>query len=158
MLAALPGLRCYVRRLTRDPQDAEDLLQDTVLRALRFGHRYRLGTQCEAWLRTIAWRLFATDLRSARRRYEGTEVDAEELADEDDVDSRVLAGSTLDEVRGAMRELPEPFRSAVTMRVLAGLSYHQIAELLDVRVGTVKSRVCRGRRLLRRRLRSHRET
>lgn len=153
LVQALPSLRGYALRLTREADAADDLAQETVLRALRFRHRYRLGTNCRAWLRTILRNLFLAGFWSGRAQWERTGIDGcKEFAATEPPGDQILRALLAEGVRAAVRAVPEPFRSAVVMVDLSDLSYEQVAALLDVPVGTVKSRVCRGRRFLRKRL------
>lgn len=154
VLDCLPALHAYAQHLTRDEEAAHDLVHDTVLRGFRFRKRYRLGTNCGGWLATILRNLWLSGFHSGRRRFERTEADdLDSLPGFDMGEDRILGHLSAEEVREAVRAVPEPFRSAVVMADANDLSYAQVAALLGVPVGTVKSRVCRGRRLLRRRLR-----
>lgn len=155
----------FALRLTRDPDRAEDLTQDTFLRAYQNWEKYTPGTKVKSWLFTICRNLF---LRGEDRSRRHDEIVAEaadqdpralsreapvfmEVRDRDPegefwkqvVDARILE---------AVEELPEEFRSAVILSDLEGLRYEEIAEVLEVPVGTVKSRLFRGRRILQQRL------
>ncbi len=162
---AIPHLDAVYRfalRLSRGHEaEAQDLVQDTFLRAHRGWEGFRLGTNCRAWLFTICRNSF---LRSEERRGRRAEI----LESETDADVESLAAtavfsevrenvdpeaaffdSFLDrEVLNALDALPTPFREAVVLSDLEGLSYLEIAEVLELPTGTVKSRLFRGRRLL----------
>ncbi|CAN5789910.1 sigma-70 family RNA polymerase sigma factor [soil metagenome] len=162
---AIPHLDAVYRfalRLSQGREDeAQDLVQDTFLRAHRGWEGFRLGTNCRAWLFTICRNSF---LRSEERRGRRAEI----LESETDADVESLAAtavfsevrenvdpeaaffdSFLDrEVLNALDALPTPFREAVVLSDLEGLSYVEIAEVLELPTGTVKSRLFRGRRLL----------
>jgi RNA polymerase sigma-70 factor, ECF subfamily len=162
---ALPHLETiyrYALRLAAGNVDAaEDVAQDTFVQAFRGWHTYRPGTNCLAWLFTICRNCF---LRGEERRGRRQEVPASDL--DADVESlaatavfaevraavdpeREFFDSRLDEgVQAALDALPMPFREAVVLSDLEGLNYAEMATVLNVPVGTVKSRLFRGRRLL----------
>ncbi len=162
---ALPHLDAVYRfslRLTAGrQQDAEDLTQDTFLQAHRGWHTYRPGTNCLSWLFTICRNRFLRGEERRGRRPETTEADAgadvEALA-ATAVFAEVRSGtdpereffdSRLDaEVERALDRIPTPFREAVVLSDLEDLTYAEISEVLGLPIGTVKSRLFRGRRLL----------
>jgi RNA polymerase sigma-70 factor, ECF subfamily len=162
-LAAVDSLYRTALRLTGAPADAEDLVQDTYLKAFRAADRFRPGTNMRAWLFTI---LHNTARNRARdRAREGLTVDSEivEQAAEGAGNSRqarapdpetLLLNDTLaPELQAAVEELPAAFREAVWLRDVEEFSYAEIAEMLNVPLGTVMSRISRGRRMLFERLR-----
>ncbi len=145
--------------LTRRPAEAEDLVQDTYVRALQFFHRYEPGTNCKAWLFTIMKRIFLNHVPQRAREVlcpEQTQHGDDELTES--LDSRV---NLIDAVHGEREEvfrhdvakaldlLPDSFRVVVVLRDIEGFSYSEIASLLDCPMGTVMSRLSRGRELLR---------
>lgn len=133
-------------RMTRSVEDAQDLVQDTFVRAYVAFDRFRPGTNLRAWLFTILHRTRTDRLRRRARR----PVEAE-LGD-DDVGvpaSQERLASGYEELERALLALPEAYRAAVVLRDVEDLSYREIAEVLDVAVGTVMSRIHRGRALLR---------
>jgi RNA polymerase sigma-70 factor (ECF subfamily) len=145
-------------RLTGDPADAEDLVQDAVTKAYRAWDSYEVGTNCRAWLITILRNTFINQYRKRSRRPTPVEFDAvedfsvfENVQDEDPEGS-FFDSIVDDEVKRAIQDLPEEFRTPVVLSDIEGLSYAEIAGILDVPVGTVKSRLFRGRRRLQRRL------
>ncbi|HSR41740.1 MAG TPA: sigma-70 family RNA polymerase sigma factor [Longimicrobiales bacterium] len=161
---ALPHLDAVYRfalRLTGSPPAAEDLVQDTYFRAWRAWNQYTLGTNCKSWLFTICRNAF---LRNRERSKRHDEILTERAPDDPETLSRenpVFAASrdedpegdffrelVDDEVLDAIDELPEEYRTAVVLSDLEGLAYKEVAELMDVPVGTVKSRLFRGRRML----------
>jgi RNA polymerase sigma-70 factor (ECF subfamily) len=149
----LPQLRALfgmAYRLTGNAHDAEDLVQETMLRAHRAFDRYQPGTNARAWLFTILHRLRTDALRRRGRRPETVELvdDGPPVAP---VHEAVLA-SGHEEISRALAALPEAFRSAVVLRDVEEYSYAEIARMLEVPVGTVMSRIHRGRALLRRAL------
>jgi RNA polymerase sigma-70 factor (ECF subfamily) len=160
VLALLDPLFGTALRLTRHRADAEDLVQDTVVKALRFSDRFTPGTNLKAWLYTIlhnTWRNRRRD--SARDTVEVDSARVEEAASLPDgpavleTPERILLRESLgDDLQAALDELPEPFREAVWLRDVEEFSYAEIARTLDIPIGTVMSRIARGRRLLFRRL------
>jgi RNA polymerase sigma-70 factor, ECF subfamily len=142
-------------RLTGDGAAAEDLVQDTVLRAFRAWGTFRQGTNARGWLLTILRNTFINDYR--RRRRAPTQVDldvAEQAAPSDDHSGQDPEGEFFhslvdDRIVAAIDGLPVEFREVVVLSDVEGLGYAQIAETLGVPVGTVKSRLSRARRLLR---------
>jgi len=153
----LSGRRCSTAmRLTRNRADAEDLVQDTVVKALRFQSRFERGTNLRAWLYTILHNTWRNRVRDTAR--EAVDIDSdriEELAStvdgptEFETPERALLRATMDvDLRAALDELPEAFRQAVWLRDVEEFSYAEIAKMVDVPIGTVMSRISRGRRLL----------
>lgn len=162
-LEALPHLDIVYRvalRLSRDAVQAEDLVQETMLKAYRAWDQYRLGTNVRAWLLTIlrneAFMLHRRRKRARNalesRQIEGVTVFESGWADPED---RFLHQLVADEVIHAIDSLPVEFREAVVLRHVENLSYEEIAQITGVQVGTVKSRLFRGRRLLKRQLRNY---
>jgi len=153
-------------RMTRDPDDAEDLVQETYIRALRFKHQFRPGTNLKAWLFRILTNTFINTYRRKTARPEFTDVTGldeyvlynrmAELQGGASGDPQEVVDRLMDtEVRQALDELPEIFRSAVILADIEGFSYKEIAGILHIPIGTVMSRLHRGRRLLQRRLYDH---
>lgn len=147
-------------RLTRNRSDAEDLVQDTFVKALRFSDRFTPGTNLKAWLYTIlhnTWRNRRRD--AARAPVETDSPRVEEAATQvggpvaADTPERILLRASVDaELREALDALPETFREAVWLRDVEEFTYAEIAEMLGIPMGTVMSRISRGRRLLFQRL------
>jgi len=156
-LAFLNRLYAAALRLTRNGADAEDLVQETYLRAFTSAHQYQPGTNLRGWLFTI---LHNTHLNQRRdRAREPVEADSEavELAPNDDdgpaTPEDVLLRATLDaDLREALDQLPEAFREAVWLRDVEQFTYDEIARIVQVPIGTVMSRISRGRRSLHDRL------
>ena len=145
---ALPHLkRLYAAayRMTSNAADAEDLVQETMLRAYRAFDRFAPGTNAKAWLYTILERVRTDAFRKAGRRPSTVELedDGPAVAGRQDA---LLQGRDLEKVLGA---LPENFRLAVLLRDVEELSYEEIAAALQIPLGTVMSRIHRGRALLR---------
>ena len=152
-LSYVDSLYSTAMRLTRNPADAEDLVQDTHLKAFRFANRFESGTNLKAWLFTILHNTFRNDVRHAGR--DPIEVDSgtvEQTAarpGQDISPEQLLLRATLDtDLRAALDGLPLAFRQAVWLRDVEEFSYREIAEILSVPQGTVMSRISRGRQLL----------
>jgi len=152
-------------RMTRNPADAEDLVQETYLKAYRSFATFQEGTNLKAWLYRILTNTFINSYRAKRRRPEESDVeDVEELylyrrlggleaaAAGRSAEEEVLERITDDEVKQALESLPEQFRMAVLLADVEGFSYKEIAAILEVPIGTVMSRLHRGRRGLQKRL------
>jgi RNA polymerase sigma-70 factor (ECF subfamily) len=152
-------------RLTRNPRDAEDLVQDTMLQAFRFFDRFEPGSNCKAWLFKILTNTFINRYRKRTREREIREVldheetpslMSEQMAEASlDPEGTLTRGLLSDDVKRALDELPEDFRLAVVLSDLEEFSYREIADIMDCPVGTVMSRLHRGRRLLQRSLRGY---
>ncbi len=157
-LVHLDTLYNVALRLTGNAADAEDLVQETVLKAYRAWDMYERGTNCRAWLVTILRNTFINQFRKQSKKPASVQFDSvEDVSIFESVQDRDPAGSFFrhivdEEVTRAIQELPEDFRVAVVLSDVEGLSYGEIAEILGVPVGTVKSRLFRGRRRLQRRL------
>jgi RNA polymerase sigma-70 factor, ECF subfamily len=161
-LALVDSLYGTALRLTRNAAAAEDLVQDTYLKAFRARTRFQPGTNLKAWIFTIlqnTWRNRRRDAARSRVDYDSDAV--ERLAQSDGTTGTPLAESaealllreTLDaDLRCALDSLPETFRQAVWLRDVEGLSYQEIAVVLEVPIGTVMSRISRGRKQLHDRL------
>jgi RNA polymerase sigma-70 factor (ECF subfamily) len=160
---ALPHLDTLYRvalRLTSDPAAAEDLVQDTMLRALRAWGTFQSGSNARAWLVTILRNQFINGWRARRRSPEAVDMDAiPELPDlgDPDPEGRFFRDLVDEEVLAAVDALPEDFREVVVLSDMEGLPYADIAEALHIPVGTVKSRLFRARRILQGRLRRYAE-
>ncbi len=150
----LPHLDLLYRvalRLTGDPAAAEDLVQDAVLKALRGWQGFRTGSNIRAWLVTILRNEYINGWRRTRRAPQ--QVDVEQVAEpadphDPDPEGRFFAELIDDEVTAALAALPDEFREVVVLSDLEELPYAEVAEVLDIPIGTVKSRLFRGRRIL----------
>ncbi|MCZ6504709.1 MAG: sigma-70 family RNA polymerase sigma factor [Actinobacteria bacterium] len=152
-------------RMTRNPADAEDLVQETYLKAYRAYHTFQEGTNLKAWLYRILTNTYINKYRKDSRRPSevdlgtvedmylyrrlGSEESAEAARTTED---RVLDGLVESEIKQAVEELPESFRMPVLLADLEGFSYKEIAEILDIPIGTVMSRLHRGRKAMQKRL------
>jgi len=157
----MPALFNLAVNLTRNRKDAEDLVQETYLRAYRFFDTYKRGTHIKAWLFRILRNTFINRYRAARVRPE--EVDFAKLESSYEVmvaedylkahqppspEKSVMDAVLDDEIQQAMARLPEEYRSVVIMALVEEMSYKEIASALSVPLGTVMSRLHRGRKLL----------
>lgn len=157
-LVHLDTLYSVALRLTGNKSDAEDLVQDTVLKAYRAWDKYEAGTNCRAWLVTIMRNNFINKYRRESRRPGTIQYDTvEDISIFEHVQEKDPEGSFFRfivdaEVKRAIQDLPEEFRIPVVLSDVEGMSYAEIAEILELPVGTVKSRLFRGRRRLQQRL------
>lgn len=155
----MDGMYRVAMGYTRDPAQAEDLVHDTVVRALRFRERFELGTNFKAWIYTVLTHTFIHRYRRSKREREilegSSSVDvARNLRSENEMEQarapehaffdRLLS----DDVVSALDGLPEEFREVVVLCDIEGLSYKEIADVVGRPVGTVMSRLYRGRRML----------
>ncbi|MBC7894249.1 MAG: sigma-70 family RNA polymerase sigma factor [Cytophagaceae bacterium] len=155
----LGALYSFGLKLARSPDDAEDLVSDTFLRAIERWEQFRIGTNMRAWLFTILYHLFI----SRKRRIDAREVvstddpdgPASNVAGEVDPEGAFYDSFIDEEIVGAIEALPAEYRTAVLMSDVHGMRYAEIAEVLRVPEGTVKSRLFRGRRMLQRRLKGY---
>jgi RNA polymerase sigma-70 factor (ECF subfamily) len=159
VLVHLDALFGLALRLTGgDEPGAEDLVQESMLKAYRSWDRFETGTNSRAWLMTILRNTFINHYRKQKSR--PVPVDYEELAERPassvlykaDPEGRLFRGVMDEEVIAAIDQLPEDFRVVVVLSDVEGLSYQEVADLVDVPVGTVKSRLFRARRRLQERL------
>jgi RNA polymerase sigma-70 factor (ECF subfamily) len=159
-LLHLDALYSFALKLSRSRDDAEDLVSDTMLRALERWEQYRLGTNIRAWLFTILYHLFV----SRKRRIDAREVLAPDDADggshfepvgETDPEGTFYDSFIDEQVVAAIEALPDEYRSAVMLSDVQGMRYAEIASVLGVPEGTVKSRLFRGRRILQKKLRGY---
>ncbi|MEI6812784.1 MAG: sigma-70 family RNA polymerase sigma factor [bacterium] len=156
-LAQLEALYSFALKLTKARDDAEDLVSDTMLRAFQRWEQYNLGTNIRAWLFTILYHVFV----SRKRRVDAREVQAPEDEDgwallnavgEANPEGAFYDSFLDEEITGAIANLPDEYRAAVVMSDLHGMRYAEIAQVLQVPEGTVKSRLFRGRRILQKEL------
>ena len=161
----MPSLYTAAMRMTRNPADAEDLVQETYLKAYRAFASFQEGTNLKAWLYKILTNTFINTYRAKKRRPEESDVeDVEDLylyhriganapmSLGRSAEDEALDGFTDDEVKRAIESLPDSFRMAVLLADVEGFSYKEIAEIMAVPIGTVMSRLHRGRRALQKAL------
>jgi RNA polymerase sigma-70 factor, ECF subfamily len=163
-LKHLDALYRTALRMTRNPSDAEDLVQDALVRAYRFYDRFEPGTNFRAWLFKILTNTYINSYRRKQGRPQESSLDDTEdfflynqLSDDSgervtDVEDTVLDRLGADAIQRAIDQLPPQFRTTVQLSDVEGLSYAEIAEATGVAKGTVMSRLFRGRRLLQRAL------
>jgi RNA polymerase sigma-70 factor (ECF subfamily) len=146
--AEIPRLRRYARALTRDVTRADDLVQSCLARAVAKQHLWQPGTDLRAWLFTILHNQYVNDVRRSAR--EGTKIDVEEVAPILPVPPNAMPSLELRDLEIAMGKRPHEQRQVILVAGLEGMSYEEIASILQIPVGTVRSRISRGRDQLRR--------
>lgn len=157
-LVHLDALYRVARRLTGNPADADDLVQETILKAYRAWEQYEQGTNAKGWLLTILRNAFINEYRRRVRHPETVDIDAIEpfavfdQVQDDDPQGKFFDRIVDDQVLRAVDQLPESFRETVVLSDVEGMSYQDVAKILGVPVGTVKSRLFRGRQLLQKEL------
>jgi len=152
-------------RMTRNPSDAEDLVQETFLKAYRAYHTFEEGTNLKAWLYRILTNTYINKYRKDTRRpsevdlgsvedlYLYRNIGSEESAEAArTTEDRVLDGLVESDIKKAVEDLPENFRLPVLLADLEGFSYKEIADILDIPIGTVMSRLHRGRKAMQKSL------
>jgi RNA polymerase sigma-70 factor (ECF subfamily) len=158
-----PQLYSAAMRMTRKNADAEDLVQETYLRAYRSFHTFEDGTNLRAWLFRILTNTYINSYRSKQRRVHETDLnDVEDLylyrrisgvdAASRSAEDTLMDLFTDDEVKAALEALPESFRMPVLLADVEEFSYKEIAEMLDIPIGTVMSRLHRGRKAMQKAL------
>jgi RNA polymerase sigma-70 factor (ECF subfamily) len=166
MIPHLDSLYNFAVRLTSDPIDAQDLVQDTVVKAYRFFSSYEKGTNAKAWLFRILKNSYINNFRKTSKQ-PGL-VDFEEISsyyetirsertDTSDLEEIMVRGQMDDSITRALARLPEDFRTVVLLCDVEGFTYEEIANMLDVPIGTIRSRLHRGRNLLRDQLQEYAE-
>jgi RNA polymerase sigma-70 factor, ECF subfamily len=158
-LPHLDALYSMALRLSRNSDDAGDLLQETVLRAYRFFHQFEAGTNCRAWMLTILFNNFRNGYRkSAREQPAASSEEFERKLETESLrvdpaasnpESMLSVQGMEGEVETALAGLPAEFREAILLVDIEELSYQEVSGVLDIPIGTVKSRVSRGRAILR---------
>jgi RNA polymerase sigma-70 factor, ECF subfamily len=161
----LPSLYSAALRMTHNPADAEDLVQETMLKAYRGFGGFEAGTNLKAWLFRILTNTYINLYRAKKRRPEQSELDEgedlylyrrlgglEAVAASRSTEDIVLEHFTESEVKDAVDALPEAFRMPVLLADVEGFHYKEIAEILDIPIGTVMSRLHRGRKALQKAL------
>ncbi len=148
----------YALRLTGNPEDANDLLQETFLKAYRFWDKFEKGTNCRAWLFRIMRNSYINRYRKAVKTPEHVDYDEikefyntirEQSTDANDLSERLYGQLLDDQITTAITGLPEEFRTVVILCDIEGFTYEEAAEFVDCPIGTIRSRLHRGRKLLR---------
>jgi RNA polymerase sigma-70 factor (ECF subfamily) len=146
-------------RMTRDASDAQDLVQDAYIRAFRFFDKFEKGTNFKAWLFKILKNVYINKYRKELKKPQMVNIsDVEASGDLKEAvtpEDEIFNGLLDDDITRAMNDLPEEFRLAIILSDLQGFSYKEVAEILDRPIGTVMSRLHRGRKLLRSSLRGY---
>ncbi len=154
----LDALYNFGLRLTSDPNDAEDLVQDSIVKAYRFFSSYEKGTNAKAWLFRILKNSYINNYR--KRSKKPQEVDYDEVStfyetiraertDTSDLEDKMFRELIDDELSNALDNIPEDFRTVVLLCDVEDFTYEEIANMLDVPIGTIRSRLHRGRNLLK---------
>lgn len=162
-LPHLDALFNYARSISRSKQDAEDLVQETYMRAYRYFDQYTPGTNCKAWLFTILRNLYNTNYKKYKTtpdevHYESTEEiynqikSTETAAIDRNPEEEFFENLLPDEIVEAIEDLPEEYRSCIILADIEDFSYKEIAEILDIPIGTVMSRLHRARNILKNKL------
>jgi len=155
----LDSLYSSALRMTRNPSDAEDLVQETILLAFRHFHQFQQGTNLKAWLFRILTNTFINSYR--KKVKEPERVDLPDVEDffflseaarnnqlGEDPESQILNKFLHEDIMAAIDKLPDEFRMVVVLNTVEGFAYQEIAEILDIPIGTVRSRLFRGRKIL----------
>ena len=164
LLPHVGALQTFAYHLTYNQEDADDLVQETYLKAYRFIDKYDEGTNAKAWLFKILKNAYINEYR--KRVKQPTKVDYEEIVAYHDTDDDYMSGySDLreeiflhmmgDEVTSAINSLPIDFRTVILLCDIEGFTYEEIASIIDVPIGTVRSRLFRARNLLKEKLTSY---
>ena len=161
---ALPHMKILYNnalRMSGNREEANDLLQDTYLRAFRLYHKFQRGTNCRAWLFKIIKNCYINKYRKDKK--EPAKIDYEdvqnfydsirsEVVDPNDREYKVFSNLLDDDVMNALNSLQDDYKTVVILCDLEGLSYEEMAEFLDCPIGTVRSRLHRGRKILQKKL------
>ena len=161
----MDGLYSAAMRMTRNAADAEDLVQETYLKAYRAYERFEVGTNLKAWMYRILTNSYINDYRKKQRRPDESDIDdvedlflyrrlggAETATLSRSAEDELMDLFGEDEVKVALEDLPEHYRLPIVLADVEGFAYKEIAEILDVPIGTVMSRLHRGRKQLQKRL------
>ncbi len=158
MLPHLDALYNFALKLTANNDDAEDLVQDTIVKAYRFFSSYEKGTNAKGWLFRILKNSYINNYRKASKQPQKVDYDEiepfyetirSEQSNTTDMESNMYGQLMDDDVTGALSRLPEDFRTVVLLCDIEGFTYEEIANMLDVPIGTIRSRLHRGRNLLK---------
>ncbi len=152
LLTLLPRLRRFARSLARDAADADDLTQAALERALKSRSQWQRGTRMDAWMMKIMRNCWIDEVRSRARRARAFAPETAGLSAAPVVPSEAERAAEADGVDRAMNLLPAEQREAIALVLVEGLSYREASDLLDIPIGTLTSRLTRGRRALARTL------
>ena len=148
MLALLPRLRRFARSLTRDQADADDLSQLSVERALKARDQWQSGTRLDAWMYRIMRNIWIDEARARARRAQTFAPEEEGLSVGDDGHEAIERNVEMNDVDRAMAKLPDEQREVIALVLVEGLAYKEAAEILEIPMGTLTSRLVRGRQAL----------
>jgi RNA polymerase sigma-70 factor, ECF subfamily len=137
---------------TKNKDDAEDLTQDAFIRAYTFFHRFRNDTNFKAWILKIMRNIYITQVKKKRPTAEHNDEQLFGYETNKNTENQVLDAMRTKEVQQAINKLPDEFREVIILCELEGHSYEEIARIIDIPVGTVRSRLHRGRMILKERL------
>jgi len=164
MLPHMAALYNFALRMTGDPDDAKDLVQETFMKAYRFFDKYSQGTNAKAWLFRIMKNSYINRYRKESKEPDKIDYDnikdfyasvKDSAVDTNDLQEKIFGNLFEDEVAKALQELPEDFRTVVILCDIEGYTYEEIADFIEIPIGTVRSRLHRGRRMLRSMLRDY---
>ena len=161
LMTHVDSMYSFAYRLTFDEDDAKDLVQDTYLKAFRFINSFERGTNAKAWLFRILKNSFINEFRKKSKqpaKFDYNEI--ESYYNSDDVDSNLTTDLRVetvqhmigDEISGALNALPVDFRTLIILSDLEGFTYEEMAKILDIPIGTVRSRLHRARNMLKEKL------
>ena len=148
----------YALRMTGNPADADDLVQETYLKAFRFWDKYEKGTNIRAWLFRIMKNSYINVYRKESREPDTVDYDEiknfyntikDDSTDKNDLEEQLFGNLLTDETVKALETLPADFRTVVILCDIEGLTYEEIADFVEIPIGTVRSRLHRGRKILR---------
>jgi RNA polymerase sigma-70 factor (ECF subfamily) len=148
LVELLPRLRRFARGLARHASDADDLCQAAIERALKSRDQWQQGTRLDSWMYRITRNLWIDERRAAGRRGVQTPIDDKVVQIAGDGAAEVEAGALRGDVDGAMARLPDEQREVVMLILVEGYAYREAADILEVPIGTVTSRLARGRETL----------
>lgn len=157
----MAALYNFALRMTGNPDDAHDLVQETYLKAYRFWDKFEPGTNCKAWLFRIMKNSYINLYRKEVKEPEKVDFDDVQdfyntirasTVDSNDLQEKLFSGLLDDEVNAALAELPDDFRTVVILCDIEGFTYEEIAEFVECPIGTVRSRLHRGRKMLQKAL------
>lgn len=148
LLALLPRLRRFAMTLSRNPADGDDLCQGAIERALRSRTQWQEGTRLDSWMYRIMRNLWIDEVRTRTRRDQIFAPEEQGMNVGDDGEQRVEMTAQLNDVDRAMAKLPPEQREAVALVLVEGFAYKEAAEILDIPMGTLTSRLVRGRQAL----------
>jgi RNA polymerase sigma-70 factor (ECF subfamily) len=146
--ALLPRLRRFAHALSRNPADADDLTQATIERALRSRNQWQPGTRLDSWTYRIMRNLWIDTARARSRRADREAPEGEGAAIGEDPRGAMDAAIDLKRIMAAMARLPDEQREIVALILVEGFGYREVSEMLDLPIGTVSSRLVRGRTAL----------